>query len=331
LAGLFSSFSVTQPQVYLEIDRLKAKTQGVALNELFDTLAVYLGSGYANDFTRDNRNWQVTVQADAKFRLSIEDIGRLKVRNSSGEMIPLSTLVQVRSTTGPAIVNRYQLYPSAEINGNTAPGTSSGDAVLLMNQLAKSDLGNGLKFEWTELTFQQIVASEDLMTKLVFPMAIVFVFLVLAAQYESWSLPMAVILIVPMCMLCSIAGVLIMKMDSNIFTQIGQVLLVGLSAKNAILIVEFARSKQDAGMNRVDAVVEASRLRLRPILMTAFSSILGFLPLVIATGAGAEMRVALGVGVVAGMLGVTFFGLFFTPVFYSVIMKFSERKKPEAE
>ena len=331
LAGLFSSFSVTQPQVYLEIDRLKAKTQGVALNELFDTLAVYLGSGYANDFTRDNRNWQVTVQADAKFRLSIEDIGRLKVRNSSGEMIPLSTLVQVRSTTGPAIVNRYQLYPSAEINGNTAPGTSSGDAVLLMNQLAKSDLGNGLKFEWTELTFQQIVASEDLMTKLVFPMAIVFVFLVLAAQYESWSLPMAVILIVPMCMLCSIAGVLIMKMDSNIFTQIGQVLLVGLSAKNAILIVEFARSKQDTGMNRVDAVVEASRLRLRPILMTAFSSILGFLPLVIATGAGAEMRVALGVGVVAGMLGVTFFGLFFTPVFYSVIMKFSERKKPEAE
>ncbi|WP_339911758.1 multidrug efflux RND transporter permease subunit [Symmachiella dynata] len=329
LVGLFSTFSVNQPQLYLDIDRTKAKTQGVALNDLFETLQVYLGSGYANDFTRDNRNWQVNVQADAAYRLTPEDIGRLRVRNDKGDMVPLATLVQIVDTTGPAIVNHYQSYPSAEINGNNAPGTSSGDAIMIVDQLAKQQLGAGLDFEWTDLTYQQIEAGKDVMTKLVFPLSVLFVFLVLSAQYESWSLPLAVILIVPMCLLCSIAGVLIAKMDSNIFTQIGQVLLVGLSAKNAILIVEFARNKQDEGLSRIDAVVEACRLRLRPILMTAFSSVLGFLPLIIATGAGAEMRIALGVGVVAGMLGVTFFGLFFTPVFYSVIMKFADRNKPQ--
>ena len=327
LAGLFSSFSVTQPQLFVHVDRTKAKTQGIALDELFSALQVYLGAGYANDFTRDNRNWQVNVQADSGFRLVKEDIGRLKVRNAQGEMVPLSTLMRIEEITGPAIVNHYQIYPSAEINGNTAPGTSSGDAIMLMEQLAEQELGSGLDFLWTELTFQQIEASKDLMTKLVFPLAVVFVFLVLAAQYESWSLPMAVILIVPMCLLCSIAGVVIAGQDSNIFTQIGQVLLVGLSAKNAILIVEFARNKQGEGMSRIDAVVEACRLRLRPILMTAFSSILGFMPLVVATGAGAEMRVALGVGVVAGMAGVTLFGLFFTPVFYAVIMKFATSRE----
>lgn len=331
LRGLFSTFTVNQPQLYLEIDRTKAKTQGVALDELFETLQIYLGASYANDFTRDNRNWKVYAQADADYRLTVEDIGKLQIRNSQGNMVPLSTLVRVVETTGPAIVNHYQNYPSAEINGNTAPGTSSGDAVLYMDQLRTQELGEGMDFLWTDLTYQQIEASKDLMTKLVFPLAVVFVFLVLAAQYESWSLPLAVILIVPMCLLCSVAGVLIAGQDSNIFTQIGQVLLVGLSAKNAILIVEFARNKQDEGMSRIDAVVEACRLRLRPILMTAFSSVLGFLPLILATGAGAEMRVALGVGVVAGMLGVTFFGLFFTPVFYSVIMKFAGTTTPASE
>ncbi len=327
LIGLFSTFSISQPQLYLDIDRTKAKREGVALNDLFETLQVYLGSGYANDFTRDNRNWQVNVQADAAYRITPQDIGRLRVRNDQGDMVPLSTLVKVVDTTGPAMVNHYQSYPSAEINGNNAPGTSSGDAIMLIDKLAAQELGAGLDFLWTDLSYQQIEAAKDLMTKLVFPLAVVFVFLVLAAQYESWSLPLAVILIVPMCLLCSILGVLIAKLDSNIFTQIGQVLLVGLSAKNAILIVEFARNKQDEGMPRIDAVVEACRLRLRPILMTAFSSVLGFLPLILATGAGAEMRIALGVGVVAGMLGVTFFGLFFTPVFYSVIMKFADRGK----
>lgn len=326
IVGAFSSFSVNQPQLFLDIDRLKAKTQGIALSEVFNTLQVFLGGGYANDFTRDNRNWQVNVQADADYRLTVEDIGKLKVRNAQGEMVPLSTLIEVEDTVGPAIVNHFNSKPSAELNGNTAPGTSSGDAILIMEQLGAQQLGSGLDFQWTELTFQQIEAGKDLITKLVFPLAVVFVFLVLAAQYESWSLPLAVILIVPMCLLCSILGVVIAGQDSNIFTQIGQVLLVGLSAKNAILIVEFARNKQQEGLERVAAVVEACRLRLRPILMTAFSSVLGFLPLILATGAGAEMRVALGVGVVAGMLGVTLFGLIFTPVFYSVIIFFTERR-----
>lgn len=328
LVGCFSSFTVNQPQIYLDIDRTKAKTQGIALDDIFQTLQAYLGSAYVNDFTRFGRNWQVNIQADEKYRQQVEDIRQLKVRNRDGDMVPLSTLVSVQDITGPASVSHYNLYPSAEINGNTAPGTSSGDAILIMDQLAAKELPPGMVGEWTELTYQQIVASKDLITKLVFPLAVVFVFLVLAAQYESWSLPLAVILIVPMCLLCSIAGVLIAGQDSNIFTQIGQVLLVGLSAKNAILIVEFARDRQSSGMSRFDAVIEACRLRLRPILMTAFSSVLGFMPLVLATGAGAEMRYALGVGVVAGMLGVTFFGLYFTPVFYYAIMWLAERRKP---
>jgi multidrug efflux pump len=328
LTGLFSSFSINQPQLYVEIDREKAKTEGIALNDLFETLQVYLGSGYANDFTRFGRNWQVKVQAEARFRLDPENIGALKVRNAAGQMVPLAALIEIRDVAGPAVVNHYNLYTSAEINGNTAPGTSSGEGIRLMEELVRRELPDGMGSEWTELTLQQLIAAEDLLTKLVFPLAVVFVFLVLAAQYESWSLPMAVILIVPMCLLCSIVGVIIWRLDNNIFTQIGQVLLVGLSAKNAILIVEFAREKQDAGMSRFDAVVEACRLRLRPILMTAFSSVLGFMPLILATGAGAEMRVALGVCVVAGMMGVTVFGLFLTPVFYNVVMWFSEVRRP---
>jgi multidrug efflux pump len=234
-------------------------------------------------------------------------------------MVPLETMITVRDVAGPAIVNHYNSKPSAEISGGTAPGVSSGQAIAMMEQISKEELPVGMGKEWTELTYQQIKAGEDLLTKLVFPLAVVFVFLVLAAQYESWSLPLAIILIVPMCLLAAIAGIWLMKMDNNIFTQIGLVVLVGLASKNAILIVEFAKQLQDEGKPAFEATVEASKLRLRPILMTSFAFILGVVPLVVAQGAGAEMRVALGVAVFSGMLGVTLFGIFFTPVFYVVI------------
>jgi multidrug efflux pump len=323
LVGLFSSFSANQPQLYVDVDRVKAKKQGVALNDVFETLQIYLGSAYVNDITLFNRNWQVNVQADARYRLRPEDVGKLRVRNAAGDMVPLETMITVRDVAGPAIVNHYNSKPSAEINGNTAPGVSSGQAITLMEQIARQELPAGMGIEWTELTYQQIKAGEDLLTKLVFPLAVVFVFLVLAAQYESWSLPMAIILIVPMCLLAAIAGIWLARMDNNIFTQIGLVVLVGLASKNAILIVEFAKQLQDEGKEIRVATIEASKLRLRPILMTSFAFILGVVPLVLAKGAGAEMRVALGVAVFSGMLGVTIFGIFFTPVFYLVIRWFS--------
>ncbi|QDU78653.1 Efflux pump membrane transporter BepE [Polystyrenella longa] len=330
IASAFTTTSVNQPQLFLDIDREKAKTLGVSLNDLFETLQINLGSAYVNDFSNFGRNWQVIAQAEPKSRIRKDDIGRLKVRNSSGDMVPIATMVTIAEITGPSKISHFNLFRTAELNGNPEPGFSSGDSISIMDQLFQQKFPTGeMGFEWTELTLQEIIAGVDPISKLVFPMAVIFVFLVLAAQYESWSLPLAVILIVPMCLLCSIAGVWLVGMDNNVFTQIGQVLLVGLSAKNAILIVEFARARQDAGMSRFDAVVDACRLRLRPILMTAFSSVLGFLPLVLASGAGAEMRFALGIGVVSGMLGVTFFGLFLTPVFYSVIMKFADRKNPE--
>jgi multidrug efflux pump len=330
LVGLFSSFSAGQPQLFVDVDRVKAKREGVALNDVFETLQVYLGSAYVNDITLFNRNWQVNVQADARFRLRAKDIGNLKVRNAAGEMVPLSTMITVSDTTGPAIVNHYKGKPSAEISGGTAPGFSSGQAIGLMEEICKKELPMGMGMEWTELTYQQIKAGEDLLTKLVFPLAVVFVFLVLAAQYESWSLPLAIILIVPMCLLAAIAGIWVMKMENNIFSQIGLVVLVGLASKNAILIVEFAKQLQDEGKSAFDATVEASKLRLRPILMTSFAFILGVVPLVLAKGAGAEMRVALGVAVFSGMLGVTIFGIFFTPVFFVVIRKFSGGKAAPA-
>jgi multidrug efflux pump len=323
LVGLFSSFSANQPQLYVDVDRVKAKKAGVSLNDVFETMQVYLGSAYVNDITLSNRNWQVNVQADARYRLHPADVGQLKVRNAAGDMVPLSTLVTVRNVAGPAIVNHYNSRPSAEITGNTAPGVSSGQAIALMDQICRQELPVGMGKEWTELTYQQIEAGKDLLTKLVFPLAVVFVFLVLAAQYESWSLPLAIILIVPMCLLAAIAGIWVMKMDNNIFTQIGLVVLVGLASKNAILIVEFAKQLQDEGKPAFEATVEACKLRLRPILMTSFAFILGVVPLVVAKGAGAEMRVALGVAVFSGMLGVTVFGIFFTPVFYVVIRWFT--------
>jgi hydrophobe/amphiphile efflux-1 (HAE1) family protein len=324
LVGLFSTFSASQPQLYLDVDRIKAKAQKVPLTDVFETLQIYLGSAYVNDITLYNRNWQVIAQADARHRLRPENIGTLSVRNADGAMVPLSTLVTVRNVSGPAIVNHYNLFPSAEISGNTAPGVGSGEAITLMNQVARSQLPSSMDFEWTELTYLQIKAGEDLLTKLVFPLAVVFVFLTLSAQYESWSLPLAIILIVPMCLLAAIAGVWLSGSDNNIFTQIGLVVLIGLASKNAILIVEFAKEREAAGLSRFEAALEASQLRLRPILMTSFAFILGVVPLVLAKGAGAEMRQALGIAVFSGMLGVTLFGIFFTPVFYLVIRWLSE-------
>ncbi len=323
LVGLFTTFSANQPQLYIDVDRVKAQAQGVDLDTVFDTLQAYLGSAYVNDVTLYNRNWQVNVQADARYRLKAEDVGNLKVRNVQGEMVPLSTMISVRNTTGPAIVNHFNLYPSAEVNGDSAPGISSGQSIAMMERLARQELPGAMGFEWTELTFQQIEAGKDLLTKLVFPLAVLFVFMVLAAQYESWSLPFAIILIVPMCLLAAIAGVWLVGLENDIFTQIGLVVLVGLAAKNAILIVEFAKQKEGEGLDRVEATVDACRVRLRPILMTSFAFILGVAPLVLAKGAGAEMRVGLGVAVFSGMIGVTLFGLMFTPVFYSVIRKFT--------
>ena len=322
LVGLFSGFRANQPQLYLDINRTQAKASGVALNDLFVTLQTYLGSSYVNDFTRFGRNWQVIAQADTDFRQKIADIGQLKVRNSQGKMVPVSALLNVVDTSGPSIVNHYNLYPSAEINGSTAPGTSSGQAVTIMDTVAAEELPRSMAIEWTDLTYQQLLADKDVFTKLALPLSVVMVFLVLAFQYESWSLPLAVILIVPLCLLSAVAGIAARGMENNIFTQIGLVVLIALACKNAILIVEFARDLQaKKGISARDAAVEACRLRLRPILMTSFAFILGVFPLVIATGAGFEMRQALGTAVFWGMLGVTGFGLFFTPVFYTLIQK----------
>ena len=324
LTGLFSGFRADEPKFFVDIDREKVKAQGVDLAEVNAALQIYLGSAYVNDWTAFGRNWPVLVQADRDYRMRREDIGRLEVRNAAGEMVPLSTLVTVTDTSGPAVVNHFNLLPSADITGSTLPGTSSGDAIAILEALAAQPpegqgiLPPGMEFAWTELSLQQILAGNT--AWIVFALGTVFVFLVLAAQYESWSLPLAIILIVPMCLLAAIAGVWIAGLDNSIFTQIGLVVLVGLAAKNAILIVEFAKQQQDAGLPLAEAVVTAARMRLRPILMTSLAFILGVVPLVLGRGAGAEMRVALGTAVFSGMLGVTAFGIFFTPVFYSLIM-----------
>jgi multidrug efflux pump len=330
IAALFSTFNVTQPQLFVEIDREKAKAQSVSLDDVNNTLQSYLGSFYVNDFTFQNRNWQVNIQADPKYRMRVEDIGRLEVRNAHGNRVPLATLIHVRDTSGSAIVNHYNLYPSAEITGILAPGTSSRQGIDIMDHVAADQLPSTMGYEWTELSFQELAAEKDLLGKLVFPLAVLFVFMVLAAQYESWSLPLAILLIVPMCLLSALIGLWMTSLDNNIFAQIGFVVLIGLAAKNAILVVEFSKQLEDAGKSRVEAVVEAARTRLRPILMTSFAFILGVLPMALAKGAGAEMRVPLGVAVAAGMFGVTFFGLVFTPVFYSFIMRFAGKEQPES-
>ncbi|KFI22464.1 efflux RND transporter permease subunit [Nitrosococcus oceani] len=326
LSGLFTTFRANVPQIYLDIDRTQARSMGVPLSNVFDTLQVYLGSLYVNDFNLFGRTFRVVAQADGAFRDQPEDIYLLKTRNVSGEMVPLGALVDIQETTGPDKVNRYNLFPAAEVNGDAMPGISSGQAISLMEAIAERELPRGFGFEWTELTYQQILAGNTAVY--IFPLCVLFVFLVLAAQYESWSLPLAVILIVPMCLLSAIMGIWFMGMDNNIFTQIGFIVLIGLASKNAILIVEFAKQLQDKqGLNRYKAAVESSRLRLRPILMTSFAFVFGVLPLVIAEGAGAESRELLGVAVLSGMLGVTFFGLVFTPIFYVVVRTFVERRQ----
>ena len=327
LVGVFSTFSVAQPQLQVDIDREKVKAQGVSLDDVHLALQAYLGAAYVNDFSYSNRSWQVNIQADPLYRMRVEDIGNLEVRNSKGNVVPLRTLIDVTQTSGPAVVNRYNLYPAAELNGAAAPGTSSGQAQQMMETLAESALPTTMQMEWTELTLQQILASKDIFTKLAFPLGVLLVFLVLCAQYESWSLPLSIILIVPMCLLAAVVGILLAKLDVNIFVQIGLIVLIGLAAKNAILIVEFAKQLEDTGKPRFEATVDACRLRLRPILMTSFAFILGVVPLVLAKGAGAEMRYTLGLAVFSGMLGVTVFGVFFTPVFYYVIRWFSARSQ----
>ncbi|NOT55128.1 MAG: multidrug efflux RND transporter permease subunit [Deltaproteobacteria bacterium] len=323
LVGLFSTYRASEPQLYVDVDRAKAKAQGIALSDLFDTLQVYLGSAYINDFTRFGRNWQVYAQADAPFRMRTEDIGQLKVRNAAGQMVPLGTLTHIESMGGPSVVSHYNMFPSAAINGSLLPGTSSGQAITMMEHVAWQELPSSMGFEWTELTLEEITAGNTAI--FVFALGTLFVFLVLAALYESWSLPLAIILIVPMCLFAAMAGVWIVGSDNNIFTQIGLVVLIGLAAKNAILIVEFAKQREEEGQERRAAIIEACRLRLRPILMTSFAFIFGVLPLLISQGAGAEMRFALGITVFSGMLGVTLFGIFFTPVFYWVIRRLTNK------
>ncbi len=314
LQGLFSSSRANSPWLYLDIDRAKCMTLGVQVSDVFNTLQFYLSSYYVNNFNEFGRTWQVNIGAEPRFRDRVHDLRQLQVRNSQSDMVELGTLLRVRSTSGPVLVLNYNLYGAAAITGNPAPGTSSGKAVALMEQIAQQTLPQSMAYEWTELTYLQNQAGNTAMY--VFALAVVFVFLVLAAQYESWKLPLAVILVVPMCLLCATIGVELGRLELTIFTQIGFVVLVGLASKNAILIVEFARQRQHAGEPLREATLEASRLRLRPILMTSFAFILGVLPLVIGTGAGAEMRQALGTAVFAGMLGVTLFGIFLTPVFY---------------
>jgi multidrug efflux pump len=323
LAQVFTTFTTRVPQIFVDVDRVKAKSMNVALADVNDTLQIYLGSLYVNDFNRFGRTYQVTAQADANFRVHAEDIQKLKTRNAAGDMVPLGTLVDVHETTGPDKVIRYNMYPAADINGVAMPGVSSGQAIALAQQLAAKELPPGMGYEWTELTYQEILAGNTIV--FIFPLCVLLVFLTLAAQYESWSLPLAIILIVPMCLLSAIAGIWLRQMDNNIFTQIGLIVLVGLASKNAILIVEFAKQLEDAGKSITEAAIEAARLRLRPILMTSFAFILGVVPLVLASGAGAEMRQALGTTVFFGMLGVTFFGLILTPVFYVVIRRLTTR------
>ncbi|MDQ8016810.1 MAG: efflux RND transporter permease subunit [Bordetella sp.] len=319
LTGMFTSWQVNVPQLYADVDRTKARQLGVPVTDIFDTMQIYLGSLYANDFNKFGRTYSVRVQADAPYRARAEDIGMLKVRSSSGEMIPLSALLKVQSSFGPERAMRYNGYLTADINGGAAPGFSSGQAQDAIKRIAAETLPKGVSFEWTDLTYQEILAGNSAV--IVFPLAILLVFLVLAAQYESLTLPLSIILIVPMGLLAAMTGVWISGGDNNVFTQIGLIVLVGLSAKNAILIVEFARELEFAGRTPVQAAIEASRLRLRPILMTSLAFVMGVLPLVLATGAGAEMRTAMGVAVFAGMIGVTAFGLFLTPVFYVALRR----------
>jgi multidrug efflux pump len=338
LFGLTSVFRANAPQIYVDVNRKQCMTMGVPLGDLFNTLQIYLGSLYVNDFNLFGRTWEVIVQADAPFRTQVETVGQLKVRNSSGGMVPVGTLASVKNVNGPLLITRYNTRPAASIMGNTAPGISSRQGIDLMARLADKELPAGMGYEWTEMAFFEVQAGNTAMA--IFAVSVLMVFLVLAAQYESWSLPLAVILVVPMCLLSAIIGVSTMpsllpktivgggtSADINIFTQIGFVVLVGLASKNAILIVEFAKHQREEGATRFEATLAACKLRLRPIVMTSAAFILGTLPLLIARGAGAEMRRTLGTAVFSGMLGVTLFGIFLTPVFFSVIDAMGSAKR----
>jgi multidrug efflux pump len=323
LQGVFSSYQVNVPQVDADLDREHEKSQGVSIQDLFDTMPHHLGSLYLTASNAFGRTYTVTAQAEPRFRLQAEDIVKLKTRNSAGDMIPLGSFVTVKHASGPDRVMHYNSYATAEINGGPAAGFSSGQAQAAMERLARQELPNGMSFEWTELTYQQIIAGNTAV--LIFPLVVLLVFLVLAAQYESLTLPLAVILIMPMVLLSAITGVQLAHGDNNIFTQIGLIVLVGLASKNAILIVEFARDRELLGAGPLEATLDAARLRLRPILMTSLAFIMGVVPLVTSTGAGAEMRHAMGVAVFSGMLGVTVFGLMLTPLFYLLVRKLTQR------
>jgi len=325
LAGLFSTYQVNVPQLYADIDRTRARQLGVPVTEIFDTMQIYLGSLYVNDFNKFGRTYSVRVQADAPYRARSEDVGLLKVRSNTGEMVPLSALMNVRPTAGPERTIRYNGFLAADISGRAAPGYSSGQAQDAIERIAAETLPPGIGYEWTEITYQEILAGNSAVW--VYPLAILLVFLVLAALYESLALPLAIILIVPMGLLAALTGVWLSHGDNNIFTQIGFMVLVGLAAKNAILIVEFARELEFAGKTPVEAAIEAARLRLRPILMTSFAFVMGVLPLAHAVGAGAEMRRAMGIAVFSGMIGVTAFGIFLTPVFY-VLLRAATGNRP---
>jgi hydrophobe/amphiphile efflux-1 (HAE1) family protein len=326
LAGVFTLFNAGSPSVYADIDRLKAEKVGLTPTDIFSTLQVYLGSQYVNDFNYLGRTYQVIVQGDGRFREGPSDISRLKVRNAAGAMVPVGTVTNLNDTTVPYRVPRFNLYPAAEILGGAAPGVASGVAIEHMEVLANKVLPKGVKFEWTDLAYQQ--TQPGVPTLLIFAASALFVFLVLVAQYESWKLPLSIVLIVPMCLLAAVTGLLIRGMPIDVLAEIGFVVLVGLAAKNAILIVEFARQHQDEeGATPEDAAVQAAHTRLRPILMTSFAFIFGVIPLAIATGAGAEMRQSLGTTVLFGMIGVTGFGLLFTPAFYSLVRRLGGKKE----
>ncbi|MEQ1696914.1 MAG: multidrug efflux RND transporter permease subunit [Hyphomicrobiaceae bacterium] len=326
LANVFTTFATATPQLFIDVDRTKAQMLNVPLSAINEALRVFMGSAYVNDFNMFGRTFRVTAQADAEFRIDPANVGRIMVKSTKGDMVPLANLVTMRHIAGPDRVPRYNLYPSIEVQGATKPGVSSGEALRLMSELAAAKLPQGITYEWTDLSYQEAKAGRA--GYMIFALSVLFVFLALAAQYESWTLPLAIMLIVPMCLLSALFGVRLHGQDINILTQIGFIVLIGLAAKNAVLIVEFARQLEDQGRSRADAAVEAARLRLRPILMTSLAFTFGVVPLYISTGAGAELRVALGTAVFWGMIGVTVFGLIFTPVFYTVIRALS--RKPAA-
>jgi multidrug efflux pump subunit AcrB len=314
---VFTTFQASTPQVFVDVDRDKAQMLKVPLTSIFEAMRVFMGSAYVNDFNMFGRTYRVTAQADGDYRLDSESVSKIRVRSTEGQMVPLGSLVTFKEIAGPERVPRYNLFPAAEINGTARPGVSSGQALEIMRELAREKLPQGVTFEWTDLSYQEAKVGRT--GYYIFVLSVIFVFLALSAQYESWSLPLAIMLIVPMCLFSAAFGVWLHGREINILTQIGFVVLIGLAAKNAILIVEFARQGEAEGKTRGEAAIEAARVRLRPILMTSFAFIFGVLPLAIAVGAGAEMRQSLGTAVFFGMLGVTGFGLLFTPTFYVVI------------